>query len=90
MGVIELKTDSAVFIPVATGDKTFEIRKNDRNFRCGDTLILRETQYTGAEMAQGQPLIYTGRTVDVEVLYVLNGPIYGLIDGWCIMSIKVN
>lgn len=27
---------------VASGDKTFEVRRNDRDFRVGDTLLLRE------------------------------------------------
>lgn len=58
-----------------------------------------ETVYTGAEMKPkhngaypgamlpGKPLEYTGDTVDLEVVYVLNGPVYGLAEGWCIMSI---
>jgi hypothetical protein len=37
-----LKCDSPFWGDVARGDKTFEIRKNDRNFRLGDTLCLRD------------------------------------------------
>jgi len=85
--VHELKTDSAVFQDVMNCVKKFEIRKNDRGFQVGDYLWLRETAYTGAEMAQGEQLIYTGGDVVVKVYHILNGPIYGLVDGWCIMSI---
>lgn len=84
----ELKTDASVFLPVYMGDKTFEIRKNDRDFKAGDILILRETTYSGEEMKRGGPLLYTGNSIAVRVTYVLDGPVYGLMDGWCIMSIK--
>lgn len=83
----ELKTDAEVFDAVLAGLKTYEIRKNDRGFQVGDTLILRETQFTGAEMAAGKDLIYTGRSLTVTVTHVLSGPIYGLMDGWVILNI---
>lgn len=87
MAIHNLKTDSAVFLDVAAGNKSFEIRKNDRDFQVGDTLRLMETEHSGAEMAHGEPLIYTGAEVIVTVQYILHGPIYGLADGWVIMSI---
>ncbi|MGE4537644.1 MAG: DUF3850 domain-containing protein [Desulfovibrio sp.] len=89
MGIMhELKTDSCVFQAVYDGEKTWEIRKDDRNFCVGDDLVLRETQHTGQEIRQGKPLIYTGRVLIVHVTYVFSGPAYGLKAGWCIMSIK--
>ena len=39
-------------------------------------------------MKQGLPLIYTGRQLSVNVSHVLVGPIYGLLDGWAILSIE--
>lgn len=81
-----LKTDPAVFDAVASGVKTFEIRFNDRGFSVGDTLILHRTKYTGEEMKNGKPLVYEGRSVGRTVAYILRGPIYGLQDGWVIMS----
>ena len=38
-------------------------------------------------MKAGKPLEYTGHVIDVEVLHILRGPIYGLAEGWVIMSI---
>ncbi len=37
-----LKTWTQFFKDVQSGAKNFEIRKNDRNFQVGDTLILEE------------------------------------------------
>ena len=83
----QLKTDPYVFDSVWNNNKNFEIRKNDRDFRCGDLLILSETVFSGEEIAAGKPLELTGRVMTATVKYVLYGPQYGLIDGWCIMSI---
>ena len=83
----ELKTDSDMFNAVAVGSKRFEIRKNDRDFKKGENLILRETVYSAEEMAKGEPLEYTGNEINAYVLHILYGPIYGLADGRCIMSI---
>lgn len=47
-----------------------------------------ETIHTGQEMVDGAQLEYTGETVEVVVTYILSGPIYGLSDGWVIMSVK--
>ena len=38
----ELKTWPQYFCRVADGTKTFEVRKNDRGFQQGDTVILKE------------------------------------------------
>jgi hypothetical protein len=83
----ELKTDPKVFEQVWNGYKDWEIRFNDRHFKKGDLLLLRETKYTGEEMKQGKPLEYTGRRLQATVVYILRGPIYGLQKGWVIMSI---
>jgi hypothetical protein len=101
-----LKTDPEVFQAAMQGVKTWEIRKDDRGFKVGDILCLRETEYTGEEMKfQGRrdwaytneelealkpkPLKYTGRELYMRVTYILRGPIYGLKEGWVIMSVVV-
>lgn len=83
----DLKTDPSVFQAVLDGAKTYELRKNDRGYSTGDELRLRETRYTGAEMAAGDPLEYTGREVSRSVSHMLTGPIYGLEAGWSILSL---
>ena len=88
MKIHELKTDPEVYDAVCNGEKSFEIRFDDRNFKVGDRLILKKTIHTGEEMNMGKPLNYIGVEKAVEVLYILRGQIYGLMDGWVIMSIQ--
>lgn len=85
----ELKTDPASFQNIAKGIKTFELRKDDRGFEAGHMLCLRETRHTAAEMQAGQPLIYTGQTLNVRVTHLLRGHQHGIADGWVTMSIKL-
>jgi len=88
----ELKTDPLVFDAVKEGRKTFEIRKNDRDYHVGDTLFLRKTHFTGVEMAANtddMPLIYTGDELRTVITHILHGPIYGLMEGWSILSTKL-
>lgn len=84
---IELKTDPAPWYAVESGRKTFEIRLNDRNYQPGDGLLLRRTRYTGADMKAGKPLEYLGEPLRRVVTHVMTGPLYGLSEGWAILSI---
>jgi hypothetical protein len=86
----ELKTDPDVFDAVAAGRKTFEIRLDDRGYGEGDGLYLRRTRHTGRTMSVGMPLEYTGEEYRCVVTYVLRGPVYGLADGWAILSIAAS
>lgn len=61
----ELKVWPDFFEALAAHKKTFEIRKNDRGFQCGDTLTLRE--YSPG------PDEYTGFSVKRTVTYILSG-----------------
>lgn len=83
----ELKTDPEVFAASWNNRKRFEIRKDDRNFQVGDVLNLRETKYTGEEMKNGKPLMYTGFDFKVRVIYKLPTGSYGLKDGWTVLSV---
>jgi hypothetical protein len=82
-----LKTDPIVYDEVAKYNKKYEIRFNDRNFHNGDQLILLKTLFSGEDMKNGAELIYTGNAMRVRVTHILYGPIYGLQEGWAIMSI---
>src|SRR5688500_18984252 len=45
--VHDLKTWQAYFQPVWVGDKTFDIRYDDRAFQKGDVVLLREWDWNG-------------------------------------------
>lgn len=79
----ELKILPDYFDPIMEGAKTFEVRKNDRDFNVGDDLWLREwTSLRG----------YTGRETRVEVSYLLSGfeaEVFGLKEGYCVMGIRL-
>ena len=87
MKIHKLKTDPFVFQASWDGLRPWEIRNNDRDYQVGDSLVLEETRYTGEQMKTGEwPLEYTGRKLLVEVEFILAGPVYGLQEGWVIMS----
>ena len=66
------------FEDVASGKKTFELRKNDRGYKEGDILELME-------FTDGRN---TGRSIKALVTYMFE-EYTGLADGYCIMGIKV-
>lgn len=74
----ELKIDKQYFDAVIENKKTFEVRKNDRDFHVGDFLALNE-MFEGA---------YTGRSVLTLVRYILDEPEY-CKDGFITMGIKL-
>ena len=78
MTVHHLKTIQPYFNEVFMLRKEFELRKNDRDYKVGDKLILEE--WDGEK--------YTGKKIARTVMYILkNCPKYGLMDGFCIMQI---
>lgn len=72
----QLKIGASFFKDVCTGKKSFEIRKNDRNYQVGDMLEL-------IEYSDGNS---TGRTVKVCITYILED-YTGIKEGYCIMAI---
>lgn len=77
--VHELKTLPEYFQPVIEGKKTFEVRRNDRDFKVGDYLNLKEYH--------PKTLEYTGCNLHVEVTYILNGYPF-TSERYVIMGIK--
>ncbi len=82
----ELKTDPHAFAASFLGDKPYELRRDDRDFKVGDLLVLRETELSGEQMAEGAPLLYTGRALSRVVTHKLEG--YGLQPGWVILGVR--
>ena len=72
-----LKQLTPYFEAVLSGEKTFEIRLKDRDYRVGDLLALNE--YDGER--------YTGRCCLVKIDYILDDSNYCL-ENYVTMSIK--
>ncbi|EAG6328088.1 DUF3850 domain-containing protein [Listeria monocytogenes] len=73
----ELKILSEYFWDIVVEQKTFEIRKNDRDFQVGDLLILKEFK-------REKP---TRRWIAVEVIYITD---YEQKEGYVVMGIKLD
>lgn len=77
----ELKTWRSLFQALVDGRKTFELRKDDRDFQVGDRLRLQEWDETRGE--------YTGRTALFEVTYVTTASEFGaLAEGFVCMGLR--
>ncbi len=74
----ELKCWPEYFDVIVVGSKTFELRKNDRNFHEGDILWLREWSPDTKS--------YSGREEEMRVGFIIQG-LFGLADDVCCMSL---
>jgi uncharacterized protein YqfB (UPF0267 family) len=76
-----LKAWPEFFDELLCGRKTFEIRKNDRNYQEGDYLVIKEWNPDTKEYTHAIALTF-------EVTSIMCGSRFGLAFGWCIMSIR--
>lgn len=94
-----LKTDSVYFDAQKRGDKPFEVRRDDRGFQKGDTLVLCKygegAGYTGTGYlsARGGAVSDHHGHKDVEkytceVLWILTGGQHGIEPGFVVMATK--
>lgn len=74
MKIHKLKTLHEYFVAQVDGCKQFEVRYNDRDYKVGDILILREWDNK-----------YTGSVLYVRVTYVLK-EFEGLKDGFAVLG----
>lgn len=75
----ELKTLLEYFQAVVDGKKIFEVRLNDRDFKVGDCVILREFDATTNQ--------YTGRvSFKYQITYILENFV-GLQPGYVVFGI---
>lgn len=81
MTIHELKCWPEAFRAVSAGQKSHELRRDDRPYQIGDMLHLREWNRILNE--------YTGQWCLVQVTYITRDePEWGLQTGFCIMSIR--
>jgi hypothetical protein len=75
----DLKCWPPYWADIARAAKRVEIRKDDRGYRVGDRLTLREWDPSSGA--------YTGRTCERWVMHVLPGGQFGLADGYVALSL---
>ncbi len=73
----ELKVWPEFWEPLASGAKTFEVREDDRGFKVGDTLHLREWSEASG---------YTGRELRRRITYILAGWI-AVFEGFVVLAL---
>jgi len=80
----DLKIWPPFFARLLTGEKSFELRRNDRGFQEGDGLTLREWD--------PDLFAYTGRTIRADVLKVDRAEDVpeGLREGFALLEIRVR
>lgn len=75
-----IKLNETFEYPVLSGDKNFEIRKNDRGYNKGDLIVFRVIDEEGCILhSKLDNKIY-------EITYVING--WGIEDGYVVFGIK--
>ena len=74
----KLKLEKRYFSEVLGRNKNFELRKNDRDFRVGDILILREWDSDEEK--------YTGSFIRRRIKFILRD-YPGLEEGYCILGV---
>ena len=82
MTVHHLKTLPPYYDAVKRGEKTFEVRFNDREYEEGDLLVLKEWEDGG----------YSGREIKARVTYILTlqATLFGQAGDFVVMSIRVE
>lgn len=90
MLVHELKTWPQYWDAVKRGEKTFEVRRDDRGFQKGDIL---ELQRCKKSLIGGYEVEYRGMTSTPEhvirkrITYILTGGQFGIEPGYVVMGL---
>lgn len=81
----EVKSWSHFFDAIAEGKKRHDLRKNDRDYKIGDTMRLRRYDNINGG--------YTGETLDAEITYITSNKVpcafssAVLPNDYCILSL---
>lgn len=76
-----IKTHAELYHRVKSGEKRFDIRKDDRNYQCGDTVTLEYFDSPAAPPHGNEPL-------DFRIGFVLRGGQYGLEPGYVAFQLE--
>lgn len=81
-----VKSWPTFFEPISAGTRTSDIRKKDRPFAIGDTMVLKEFDWQAGR--------YTGREQEVEITHIISNETpcalsSAVLDNdYCVLSIR--
>ena len=76
----KIKIKRKYYLAVQSGEKTFEIRKNDRDYQVGDIIHFVPIDDENGLIIPHNPNSY-------RITYVFHGGEYGLANGYCVFGI---
>ncbi|GHU42254.1 hypothetical protein FACS1894111_05890 [Clostridia bacterium] len=82
-----LKIKPKFFEAAVSGKKTFEVRRNDRNFREGSFIALNEYDNEIMDGITNESERYTGRSALFRISYILDNTEY-CKEGYVVLGIK--
>ncbi len=98
MKLHELKIKHKYLVDIARGVKTFELRKNDRDYQVGDLIHFIDIDLEQKEVIivptrNNEKVEYCDWNIDHDALYKIiyilkDVPEYGLDKDYCILGIK--
>lgn len=78
----DLKCLAVYFDALESGEKTFDVRRDDRGYQKGDTLRL--TRWDSSKNHYTRPR----RIMERRIVYILTGGQFGIEPGYIVMSVE--
>lgn len=85
----DLKLNTEFCDAVLSGEKTFEVRKNDRGFQTGDLIRFIPTDGTSYHSSDGTVREHAQHEISghtYKITYILNG--WGIKNGYVVLGIR--
>jgi hypothetical protein len=84
-----LKTLAPYWDAIYRGEKTFEVRKNDRLFQCGDIVILSRLPDGYPDQQRYQtPYFQHHENIRKKVGWILHGGQFGIAPDYCVFALE--
>jgi hypothetical protein len=81
----KVKCLRAYFWAIDRGDKTFDVRRDDRGYQKGDKIIFKLWETPSKAYPQGR---FDGNEIERKITYVLTGGQFGIEPGYVVLGLK--
>lgn len=82
-----LKAVDRYFDAIERGDKTFEVRRNDRAFQTGDIIELVKVTEGGTAVSSPGGNAFSRVTLRRQITYLLQGGQFGIEPAYCVLGL---